>query len=373
MLVNTNTYTLIVPEKVFTYTTYDKQLKGQFSAAHHQMDPKTNEIFNFTLLFAPKPRMVVFSANQEGEVKVLADISQRTDNTAFQAPYIHSFWLSENYVIIPESPLTYGDKGINMLLTGAALSSMIWKEGAPTYLHIIHRQGGLVASIPVPGFFTFHVANAFETTDENGDSILTLDSASFATGDIMHQLHQFGGAQAKRAYTGSEQTSLLNGIKFPPHRQTSFGDFKRYKLNISQKKFIGDQTICENVEFPRFNQTYYFKDYQFAFGCQLSAYTEKQDESNGLVKINLKTKEVKRYDGPEGFYCSEPIFVPHPEAKSEDEGVLLSLVNNTNCCYLVVVDAVKMVELARFTIGQFTAVTFHGSYVDHEFESINVN
>lgn len=365
---------IIVPEKLFTYTTYDENLQGQRSAAHHQSDPVTKEIFNFTLGHAPKPRIIVFSTSESGKVTILADITHRMDKSELQAPYIHSFWLTENYVIIPESPLIFKDKGINMLLNGSIISSMTWEKNSPTYFHVINRKGGLIASIPGPAFFTFHVSNAFETIDSaTGDIILTLDCASFSDGDIINQLHKFGGSHHKGAHHNPESTSEFNGTTYPPRRLINFGDLYRYKVNVTQSKHISSDMTCKNIEFPRINQNFAGNaKYRFVYGCELIGFTEKRDETSRIVKVDIKTGATVRY-GDDGFYCSEPIFVQNPNGTNEDDGVLLSLVNNFDCCYLIILDAVSMVELARFKIGQFTAVTFHGSYVDHEFESININ
>jgi torulene dioxygenase len=369
---------MIVPEKIFDYSSYDQKLTGQFSAAHHQWDPNTNETFNFTSTMVPKPRIIVFGTSESGKVTVLADITHRKDNSLFQLSYIHSFWVTKNYVIIPESPLTYQDKGRNMLLNGSILSSMTWVDHAPTWLHVISRTEGkgLVASIPVnPGFFTFHVGNAFDEVDSsNGDILLTLDSCSFADGDIMNQLHNFGSQHRKGPVTTASKTTYINGIAYPPRPQTEFGDLIQYKVNVSQSKLISSTTLARNVEFPRFNQQFATSSKsQIVYGCELKCATEKLDDTGGLIKVNTNSGAITRFDVAEGFSCSEPVFVPHPDAESEDGGVLLTLVNSFDRCYLIIVNALDMKELARFHIGQFIAVTFHGSYVDHEFKSTNIN
>lgn len=371
---------LLEPQHIFNYTSYDKRVDGPLSAAHHQFDPITKEIFNFTLTMGSKPRMIVFRTTEDGKTTILANITHRFDKSPFQAPYIHSLWLTKNYVIIPESPLTFQDKGKNMLLNGSVLSSMTWDAKAPTWCHVIRRhldrsdQDGLIASIPVPGFFTFHVGNAFESVcGTTGDTMLTLDCASFANGDILHQLHAFGTPHRKGSTDSPKQSTFFKGISNPPKRQIGFGDFIRYKLNLNQSKLVSMDTFATNVEFPRFNQAYAMKEEcQYVYGSQLHGFTDKTDGSGGLIKMDLKNNVIKTY-GEEGYTCSEPIFVPRPNTEKEDDGVLLSLVNNFDCCYLIVVDALDMHELARIRIGQFTAVTFHGSYVDHEFESVNVN
>lgn len=318
--------------------------------------------------------MIVFSTSKSGKVTVLANITHRMDKSQIGAPYIHSFWLTKNYIIIPESPLTYHDKCLNMLLNGSVLSSMAWQDNTPTYFHIISRKGGLVASIPAPPFYTFHVANSFDSIDEGtGDIILTLDSASFSDGDILNQLHTFGTSHPKSFDRKPKPYTRFHGMAYPPPRQAKFGDLQRYKLNLTKSKLISTDILSKNVEFPRFNQKFALQsNSQFIFGCELFAYTEKTDESSGLIKVDMVTGDIIRY-GEEGYSCSEPIFVPNPQSLNEDDGVLLTLANNFDCCYLIIVDSVTMKELSRFKIGQFTAVTFHGSFVDHDFESININ
>ncbi|GAN07437.1 carotenoid cleavage dioxygenase 1 [Mucor ambiguus] len=368
------------PQNIFTYTSYDARVKGQLSAAHHQYDHNTKEIFNFALTTGPVPRLVVFSTSEAGKVTILADFTHRTDKSSIQAPYIHSLWLTENYVIIPESPMVLKDRGANMLMNGSFLSSISWVKDAPTYCHVISRhpaqeKEGLVASIPVnPGFFTFHVGNAFETKNESGETILTLDAASFWDGDIMHQLHGFGTPHRKGFVAEKVKQSTLNGISYPPRQQSGFGDLVRYKLNLDQSTTLSIDTLAKNVEFPRFNQDYALKEEsRFVYGCQLQGFTEKRDETGGLIKVDLTGQTEPLTFVEEGFNCSEPIFVPNPTGTKEDDGVLLSLVNNFDCCYFIVFDASNLEELARIKIGQFIAVTFHGSYVDHEFKSININ
>lgn len=304
----------------------------------------------------------------------MADFTQRMDKSEFQAPYIHSFWLTKNYVIIPESPLIFKDKGINMLLNGSVISSMTWEKNSPTYFHVISRKGGLIASIPGPAFFTFHVANAFETIDlATGDVILSLDCASFSDGNIVNQVTKFGGSHHKGVHNDPEPSSDFQGTTYPPRRLVDFGDLKRYKLNLTQSKYISTDFMCKNFEFPRINQAFAGNaNYRFVYGCELLGFTEKRDETNRIVKVDIDSGAITHY-GDEGFYCSEPIFVPNPEGTKEDDGVLLTLVNNFDCCYLIILDATTLTEVTRFKIGQFTAVTFHGSYVDHEFESININ
>ncbi|KAI7898325.1 carotenoid oxygenase, partial [Cokeromyces recurvatus] len=373
------------PQYLFDYSTFNKHLWGQLTSAHHQQDPITKEVFNVIVRIVPFPCLTVFKTSEDGKVTILADITQRHDNDkgSVRASYIHSFWLTKNYIIIPEAPLAFKDGGRNLLMTGSVVSSMHWdkNDASTTYCHIVRRDheystekgdgggGGLIASIPIPAFFCFHVGNAFETQcPTTGDTLLVLDCASFSNGNIIHQLYRFGTSSSN-----GKETYVNDGIA---HSPLEYGDLIRYKLNINKVKMVSSKTLAKNIDFLRFNQSYSMKpEHRYIYGCRLKDSTE----ANCLVKVDLNTLSIKVYDeGSQYTSCSEPIFVPKPtQDKEEDDGVLLSLVNHHSSssrgnCYLVIIDAKDMKEIARINVGGFTAITFHGSFVDHEFKSVNV-
>lgn len=358
---------IIEPEFEYNYASYDKRLTGELSAAHHQWDPETNETFNFTLSLGRTPRLVVFSTSNSGETTVLGDITHRSDGTPVQSAYIHSLWLTKNYVIVPEAPF-YAKKPLNLVLTGTILSSLCWDETQPSYFHVFHRDGrGLVASIPLkPSFFTFHTANAFE----GDDGKLYLDSASFDNGDILHQVQHFGQPTEQDFGQKKTRNTNVNGIMHPVSPQITWGNLVRYCIDL-EKREIKREELATNIEFPRFNHGISLRPYQFVYGCRVHQ-SDKQVETGSLVKVNVTNKMTKEFL-LNGYTCSEPIFVPKPDGKSEDDGALLTLANSEDNCYLIIIDALEMKELARILIGKFTALTLHGSYVDHDFKTISPN
>lgn len=371
MLQKVNSETLI-PEAFFTYKDYNSLLADPFSSAHHQEDPNTKEVFNIVVAFLPHPKITVFSISEEKKATILAEITHRYDGSQVTAPYIHSFFLTENFVIIPECPLTYGSYGKNLILLGSFMTGMIWDEDTPTYFHVIQRKNPkLVASIPAPSFFEFHTANAFETV-EGDDVILNLDCCSFENGDILFKLHNFGAPHGKGEPTLNTQNVKFNGIQLPQVHQQTFGNLTRHQLNLTQHKLKSVQTLCPNLEFPRFNQEYAFKNYQYVYGTVLSPFSQEKEESIGINKLDILHGTSINYFN-DGYICSEPIFAPHPNATCEDEGVLLTIANGPEGCYLTILDSSNLTELCKTKIGDFNTTTFHGSFVDLEFKSINIS
>jgi beta,beta-carotene 9',10'-dioxygenase len=60
----------------------------------------------------------------------------------------------------------------------------------------------------------------------------------------------------------------------------------------------------------------------------------------------------------------EPVFVPSPDARREDDGVLLSVVldGRTGSSFLLVLDASSLEELARAEVPHQIPFGFHGQY-----------
>ncbi|KAI9276730.1 carotenoid oxygenase [Phascolomyces articulosus] len=398
------------PKRLYNYGDYDERLNGDLSASHHQYDPITEESFNYTIKLGPISKLTVFAISRSGHVTILAEITHRrlpggtnnNSNTRIRPSFIHAFMLTQNYVIIPESPLYYNDADI--LFSGSAVGSYIWDEKSPTYFHIISRspEVGHVISIPVDNFFSFHHANAWDTIDdENGNPTIILDTCAFSNADIVYQLHSFGTyLRGPNQYhhpshlttTPTKKQTRPMGMSFPPIRQSSFGDLRRYQLSWDRDLNTGTgsyRTIAQNIEFPRFSQYYALRKNRYVWGCQLlTPNTEEEAERYILVKANLESGTLVLYNKPR-YSCSEPIFVPKKSAtkiekdekdEDEDEGAIISLVNivgknapEEDSSFLLILNARNMEEMARCDIGKYNISTFHGSYINSDFQNVSIN
>ena len=351
--------------------------------------------------------MIAFSINRSGQVSILAEITHRKlaskndchFGTRIRPSFIHAFMLTQNHVIIPESPLYYNNTDI--LFAGNAAGSYVWDEKSPSFFHIISRRPdmGHVITIPVDNFFSFHHGNAWDTIDdENGNPMIILDTCAFPNADIIYQLHSFGTYLRGPDYSLSIATrddkkhTRPMGISFPPIRQSSFGDLRRYRLSWNRDLTEGSgsyTTIAQNIEFPRFSQHYALRRNRFVWACQLlTPSTTKEAERYSLVKINLESGTIVSYNKPR-YSCSEPIFIPKKKfiddndddnGRCEDEGAVVCLVNvvgkagpEEDRSFLLVLDACTMEEIARCDIGAYNISTFHGSYVDSDYNNVSIS
>jgi carotenoid cleavage dioxygenase-like enzyme len=99
------------------------------------------------------------------------------------------------------------------------------------------------------------------------------------------------------------------------------------------------------------------------------AYAASQDGTfiDGLVKVDVGDGSVRRWQ-EDGCFPGEPVFVPAPGAGAEDDGVVLSVVLDTNAerSFLLVLDATGFEELGRAEAPHHIPFGFHGQFAAEE-------
>ncbi|KAM0024489.1 putative oxidoreductase [Helianthus debilis subsp. tardiflorus] len=82
--------------------------------------------------------------------------------------WVHSFPVTEHYVIVPEMPLRYCAKNL-LKAEPTPLYKFRWCPESKGFMHVMCKASGkIVASVEVPLFVTFHFINAYEEKDEEG-------------------------------------------------------------------------------------------------------------------------------------------------------------------------------------------------------------
>jgi carotenoid cleavage dioxygenase-like enzyme len=102
-------------------------------------------------------------------------------------------------------------------------------------------------------------------------------------------------------------------------------------------------------------------DYQFVWGNGHSEQVQFLDE---ITKIDVETGDALVWREP-GRFPGEPVFVPCPDPDDEDDGVLLSIVLDTDAgtSLMLVLDAADLEEIARAQLPHHVPFGFHGQYL----------
>lgn len=294
--------------------------------------------------------------------------------------YYHSFGMTRNYIIFIEQPLKMNLwRIISSKIRGKPFSDGIsWEPQYNTRFHVVDKHTGQL----LPGmyvskpFITFHQINAFED-----QGCVVIDLCCQDDGRIL-EVYQLQNLRK----TGKELDQVYNSIaRFFPRR---FVLPLHVNLNAPEgenlsplpyssasavkqadgKIWCSYENLCPEaleeeggIEFPQINYGQFSgKKYQFFYGCGF-----RHLVGDSLIKVDVvnKTLMVWREDG---FYPSEPVFVPVPGANKEDDGVILSVVitpNQNERNFLLVLDAKNFEELGRAEVPVQMPYGFHGTFV----------
>ena len=269
--------------------------------------------------------------------------------------YIHSFCITENYVVVPETPLVLNlwEAYTRKFKDSSVAEWFQWKPKQRTRFHVVDRkQGAYVGVFTAEPFFVFHQVNAFER-----DGKIYLDASCFHDHTIIDQ-----------TYLHNMRAPILPGEK-----KLDVPDIRRYELPLED---LGDvkagkplrkgadgldyTLLYSGMEFPRINESdNNGRPYKFVYGVG----ADEEKWFSHLVKLNVETREFVTWKEPGGF-ASEPVFVKAPDGKEEDDGVVLSCVVNIpdQTTYLLVLDAKEFKELGRGVVQGITPMSFHSGF-----------
>ncbi|KAF6102291.1 beta-carotene oxygenase 2 [Phyllostomus discolor] len=309
--------------------------------------------------------------------KVICSIAS---TESLKPSYYHSFGMTKNYIIFIEQPVKMNlRKIITSKIRGKAFSDGIsWEPQYNTRFHVVDKHTGQL----LPGmyytkpFVTFHQINAFEDQgcviidlccQDNGRNLDLYQLQNLRkAGKELDQVYESIARSFPRRFVLPLHVSLNapEGENLNPLSYSSASAVKQAdgKIWCSYENLHPENLEEEGgIEFPQINYGQCSgKKYHFFYGCGF-----RHLVGDSLIKVDVvnKTLMVWREDG---FYPSEPVFVPVPGTSEEDGGVLLSVVitpNQNKSNFLLVLDAKNFDELGRAEVPVQMPYGFHGTYV----------
>lgn len=140
----------------------------------------------------------------------------------------------------------------------------------------------------------------------------------------------------------------------------------RYRLSLDSQNITSTNLLNIFLEFPRINQWYDGRCYQYMYGVDPRGQA-LSNEIRPLYKVDMKDGTSVTWSEL-GCCCGEPVFVPLPNAKSEDEGVILSIMRNSSKkrSFLLILDAQNLKEIGRAEIPLLIPADLHGQYFNSD-------
>jgi carotenoid cleavage dioxygenase-like enzyme len=239
--------------------------------------------------------------------------------------------MTENYLVFVEFPLVLNP----MALAFAKIDSFEtyikhfkWLPKQGTRFIIVEKSTGKVVEMKSDAIFSFHHANAYE------------DEGRIVIDFLAHDFSKLGRVFPQS--TGAEATKA---------------GLYRFYVSLEEKSLSHERVLEKSYEFPKVPDLLDGKPYRYLYMIDVSP------KAPALAKYDWKARKLSTWSSGNANII-EPIFVPAPNASREDEGVLLTVVNDSQLqiSYLLVLDAENLKELARARLPEMLPETFHGQF-----------
>jgi carotenoid cleavage dioxygenase-like enzyme len=259
--------------------------------------------------------------------------------------YLHEMAITKNYLVLVEWPTFWNIASINTpLFNDPAKLTLTWDPTAGTKITVIDTNKGKVVSehTDLGPYWSYHHINAYE--DGNGN--IVMDACTFDSGEHLH--------------TFETRTLKRNTYFIPPNVN------RRFIVPVGRPN---EKIIVQNVgpvgfDLPTKNPEYAARKYRFGYGTGHRSHGEWW---NTIVKVDMDTGKTMQWF-EEHTWPSQPVFIPNPERKSEDHGLLLTLMydGKSKRSFVLGLDGETMNEVGRAWISVGLPYTSHG-YFDVEY------
>lgn len=308
-----------------------------WESAHPHYDIQQKKTLNYLIKFGRTSYYTLYGLEDgSAERKIIAEVPVE------EPAYMHSFAVTENYIILTEFPLVV--KPLDLIMKNQAfIKNFTWQPQRGTQFIVIDKKdGSVVGKYATKPFFAFHHANAFEDDDIIQIDIVTYKDAGIITGDSLH-------VNSDKTFNDNYQSQL-----------------ERFSLSLKTGEITSDVLLPTSNEFPRINEKLDGKPYHYLY---LAGFNDEADDKKkllngeGLYKINTATKETLEWS-EKGCSAGEPVFVSAPEALEEDDGVVLAVILDHihNDSFLLILDGKNFKEIGRARAPHLIPAGFHGQY-----------
>lgn len=314
---------------------------GDSFSAHPRFDPSSKfnngkpSLVNFGI------KVGLFSVITIYEFDLSGELIQQYSHPIPGFCFIHDFVITPNYCIFFQNPVGYNPLPFVFGLKGAG-ECVEFKRNEPTKIIIIPRQSPHqnVKVLEVDAGFIFHHANAFE---ENNQVIV--DSICY------------------EALTQIDPDTSYKEVDFST---LAPGQLWRFSLNLKQNTVNKKLIESRPCEFPVINPNQVGRNNRYLFIGATHSKTENAP-LQALLKIDFHRQEKQLYSfAPKGF-AGESIFVPKTNAKSEDDGWVLSLIYDSRAhrSSLVIFDGLDISQpVATLNLKHHIPYGLHGSWTN---------
>lgn len=252
---------------------------------------------------------------------------------------LHDFIATERHLVFFVPPLRL--RILRQLVgLGTFGENLRWRPEEGTEILVVPIDAPARARrLPVPAFYQWHFAGAFERGDE-----LVVDYVRFSDFASNRWLRE-----------------IIDG----PARSTIRGTLHRAVIDdAAAGRFVDEERAALGCEFPRVARP--GQENRFVYVAAHSGEEAARGMFDRVARVDVESGAVESVGLGDGQYPSEPVFVRRPDGRDEDDGWLLTLVYDaaSDQAGVAVLDARALGRgaIARAWFDHHLPFTFHGNF-----------
>ncbi|MFP5269503.1 carotenoid oxygenase family protein [Coleofasciculus sp.] len=318
--------------------------EGEAFGAHPWIDPSCNQdggapcLVNFAIKPGFSTKITIYELDEAGTLK------RGQCHTVPGFAFIHDFAITPNYCIFFQNPVTYNPFPFLLGLKGAG-QCVDFQPNAPTRILVIPRHGNKQMQVlESEAGFIFHHGNAFEQGEQICVDSICYESLTQVDSEI--------------DYRDVDFDAIAPGQLF------------RFTLNLADATVQRQRLLERSCEFPCVHPDHVGRPYRYVY-MGVAHNPTGNAPLQAIAKFDVTTGEEQIWSAAPHGFVSEPIFVPHPEAKREDEGWVLTLVYDSSHhrSDVVILDSrdLSVGAIARLHLKHHIPYGLHGSWTSTVF------
>ncbi|XP_037289284.2 carotenoid-cleaving dioxygenase, mitochondrial isoform X1 [Rhipicephalus microplus] len=289
--------------------------------------------------------------------------------------YYHSFGMTRNYVVFVEQPLLVNTiRLIGSRIKGYSFKDCFdWTPKEKTRFVVLDRNTGSVLRtrfLADPLFF-FHAVNAFEEDGHIVFDMVAYDDASILDRYYLDRFRNGMNEDFDPDCQGHFRRFVIPVSKAHSDVEgdlvsLSYSEAHAYRRDNTTIWLTHEEMGYKGYDLPTVNPKYQGKPYRYTYG---SGNFERLGECrNAICKLDIQRREMHLWRESDTQFPSEAIFMANPDGIDEDDGVLLSVINDVDYDkpdFLLVLDAKTMTEIARAEVPHpvRACTSIHGCFI----------